>query len=150
MRLITFAFIVLLCFSAFAMRPKPVPGFREVKTLPETMVAGSTYIWEVSLVNPKSESGAMDVTLDVTEENSLVGSGEFAVGGTLDACDNPDWQHDSLTLTFMEAENGTFRCQTPIEKRFNDVTLTISSVPNLMPGTYTFTLTVTLQYGSIT
>jgi spore coat protein U-like protein len=34
-----------------------------------------------------------------------------------------------------------------IEKvSFNFVILRISSVPNLIPGTYTFTLTVTLQY----
>jgi len=112
------------------------------------MVAGSTYGWEASFVNPKSEEGFMDITLEITEENGI-GPDEFLVEGTLEAYDNPPREHHNSTLIFAEETEGgirIFQNQTIIEERFNHITLRISSVPNLMPGTYTFTLTVTLQY----
>ncbi len=129
--------------STWAM-DKRIPGFHMVKKLSETMVAGSTYDWEVSFVNPKSESGFADITLEIVEEKTLIGLSEFMVEGTLEVYDNPPREHYYSTITFEETEGGIFQSQTPIEKRFNRITLRISSVPNLMPGTYTFTLTVTL------
>ena len=145
---IVFALVLLLTFPAFSTRPtsKHIPGFHEVKTLSETMVAGSTYEWEVRFVNPKSEEGYMNVMLEITEEKTFVGLEEFWVEGTLEAYDNPPRKHFISTITFTEIEGGIFQSQTPIQERFNHITLRISSVPNLMPGTYTFTLTVTLQY----
>jgi hypothetical protein len=123
---------------------KPLQGLHVVKRLPLSMVAGSAYEWEVSFVNPKSEKGLMNITLEVTEEKTIIGFGEFHVEGTLEAYDNPPREHYTSTLTFTETSGGTFQSlQTSIEKRFNDITLRISSVPNLMPGTYTFTLTIT-------
>jgi hypothetical protein len=124
---------------------KSLPGLHVVKSLPLNMVAGSTYEWEVSFVNPKSEEGLMNVTLEVTEKKTIVGFGEFHVEGTLETYDNPPRKHYNSTLTFTEKpEGGIFQSlQTPIEERFNHITLRISSVPNLMPEIYTFTLTIT-------
>jgi hypothetical protein len=125
---------------------KPLPGLHVVKKLPLNMVAGSTYEWEVSFVNPKSEEGLMNITLEVTEKKTTIGLGEFHVEGTLESYDNPPRKHYNSTLTFTEKNKngiGIFQNQTSIKERFNDITLRISSVPNLMPGTYTFTLTIT-------
>jgi hypothetical protein len=110
------------------------------------MIAGSTYEWELSFVNPKSESGFANVTLEITEEKTLIGLREFSVKGTLEAYDNPPRKHYYSTITFRETKGGIFQSQIRVEKRFNQITLRISSVPNLMPGTYTFTLTLILWY----
>jgi hypothetical protein len=131
--------------SAFLSQFKPIPGLHVVKSLSAEMVAGPTYEWEVSFVNPKSEEGLMNITLEIAEEKTIIGFGEFSVEGTLEACDNPSREHCTSTLTFTETSGGIFQSQTLIEKRFNQITLKISSVPNLMPETYTFTLTATLH-----
>ena len=126
---------------------KPLQGLHVVKNLPLNMVAGSAYEWEVSFVNPKSEEGFMNITLEITEKKTIIDFEEFSVEGTLESYDNPPREHYTSTLKFTETSGGTFHSlQTQTEKRFNDITLRISSVPNLMPGTYTFTLTVTVQY----
>lgn len=117
-----------------------------VKRLPRSMVAGSTYEWTVSYVNPKSENALMNITLEITEEETVIGLGEFTVEGILESYDNPPRKHHYSTLNFAETSGGIFQNQTSINERFNHITLTISSVPNLMPGTYTFTLTVALEY----
>lgn len=150
----TLALLLALTFCeplAFSTQPmdKRIQGFHEVKKLPETMVAGSSYEWTVSFVNPKSENASMNVTLEITEEKTDIGSGEFSVEGALESCDNPSREYDCLTLIFAEETEGgigIFQNQTVTEERFNHITLRISSVPNLMPGTYTFTLIVTLQF----
>ena len=130
----------------FSRQFNPLQGLHVVKSLPLNMVAGSTYEWEVSFVNPKSEEGLINVTLKITEEGTIIGLREFSVEGTLETYDNPSREHYTYTLTFTETEGGIFQTQTTIEKRFNNLTLKIASVPNLMPGTYTFTLTITIQY----
>ena len=126
-------------------KPKHIPGFHVVKRLGKSMVAGSSYAWEVSFVNPKSEEGCMDVALEIVEENGL-GFGEFMVEGVLESYDNPPRKHHYLTLTFTETEGGIFQSRSLVQERFNIVKLKICSVPNLMPGTYTFTLTASLHY----
>lgn len=135
--------LALTSVPAFSKQlDKHIPGFHEVKTLPLNMVAGSTYEWEVSMVNPKSEEAVLLILLEITEEKTDIGLGEFSIEATLEAYDNPPCPHYPSTLTFTETGDGVFQCQTPIEERFNGITLRISSVPNLMPGTYTFSLTV--------
>ena len=149
---ILFAVVLLLALTVCQVsawpkhrKPKHVPGFQVVKRLAKSMVAGSTCAWEVSFVNPKSEKGWMVVALEISEEHGL-GFREFVVEGVLKSYDNPPRQHHYSTLTFTETEGGIFQSQSLIKDRFNIVKLKICSVPNLMPGTYTFTLTVSLHY----
>lgn len=110
------------------------------------MVAGSPYEWEVSFVNPQTEKGVAYVTFEIIEEKTVVGLGEFVVAGLLESYDNVNRKHDYASLTFTEVRGGVFQSQTLIEKRFNRVSLSFSSVPNLMPGKYTFILEMLLNY----
>jgi len=148
--LLTLSLLLILPASQtplFSRYFKPLPGLHVVRRLPVEMVAGSTYEWEVSFENPKSEEGLMNITLEITEKKTIIGFGEFHVEGTLEAYDNPPRRHHYLTLTFTETEGGFFQSlQTPIEERFNRITLKISSVPNLMPGAYTFTLNMWVAF----
>jgi hypothetical protein len=142
--------IVTMVTQPVFQSPKPLQGLHIVKNLPLSMVAGSAYEWEVSFVNPKSEEGWMNITLEIAEEKTIIGFGEFHVEGMLESYDNPPREHYTSTVTFTETSGGTFQSlQTQTEKRFNDISLGISSVPNLMLGTYTFTLTVTIQYENV-
>lgn len=138
--------MLILPVFQFSRYFKPLQGLHIVKNLPLSMVAGSAYEWEVSFVNPKSEEGFMNITLEITEKKTVIGFEEFSIEGALEAYDNPPQQHHYSTLTFTETEGGIFQNQTSIEERFTRISLRISSVPNLMSGTYTFTLTVTIQY----
>jgi len=126
-------------------KPKHIQGFHVVKRLSKSIVAGSTYEWEVSFVNPQSKLGWIDVALEISEEHGL-GFGEFMVEAVLESYDNPPRQHRISTLTLTESEGGIFQSRSLVQERFNIVKLKICSVPNLMPGTYTFTLTVSLHY----
>jgi len=161
-QLFTFALVLLLALticqvSAWSThrKPKHLPGFHLVKKLPKTMVAGSTYEVTVRFRNPKRETFRMNAILEVTEEQFEMGSGEFFVTATLYAWETPPPKHRHHTrhqeycddLTFEEDEAGIFNSTGLVRaKTHNQLTLRISSVPNLMPDTYTFTLTVTLQY----
>ena len=148
---IVFALILLLALticqvSAWSARRKHIQGFHVVKRLTKSMVAGSAYEWEVSFVNPKSEEGLMNVTLEVKEEKTVIGFAEFHVEGTLESYDNPPRQHHTYILTFTENSGGIFQSLQMISEGFNIIKLRISSVPNLMPGKYTFTLTISIKY----
>ena len=151
---IVFALVLLLALTVCQVsawsahrKPKHLSGFHLVKSLPKTMVAGSTYEMTVDFRNPKRETFRMDVTLEVTEEQFLMGSGEFFVTGTLYAWETTPPKEYCNDLTFEEVNVGVFNSTGLVRgKTHNRLALRISSVPNLMPDTYTFTLTVTLQY----
>jgi len=130
----------------FSKQFKPLQGLHVVKSLPLNMVAGSAYEWEVSFVNPKSEEGLMNVTLEVVEEKTVIGFAEFHVEGTLESYDKPPRQHHYESLNFVEVSGGVFNSLQTVDERFNIIKLRISSVPNLMPGKYTFTITITVCY----
>ena len=130
----------------FSEQFKSLQGLHVVKSLPLNMVAGSAYEWEVSFVNPKSEEGLMNVTLEVKEEKTVIGFAEFHVEGTLESYDNPPRQHHYESLNFVEVSGGVFNSLQTVDERFNIIKLRISSVPNLMPGKYTFTLTISIKY----
>ena len=96
----------------------------------------------------------MTLVLRITEEDSVIGFGEFFVEGTLHTLvrgSRRRFRHDRVDLSFAETTGGVFQIEgEPLKpKSFNYVTLTISSVPNLLPGTYAFTLDVVVGYGQI-
>ena len=94
----------------------------------------------------------MTIALRITEEDSAIGFGEFFLEGTLHTLVRGSrwrFRHYYIDLSFTETSGGVFRLEGgPLKpKSFNYVTLKISSVPNLLPGTYTFTLNVVVGYG---
>ena len=94
----------------------------------------------------------MTIVLRITESSSIVGFGELFVEGTLHMwVRGSRWRsrHYHIDLSFAETTGGIFQLEgEPLKpKSFNYVTLKISSVPNLLPGTYTFTLNVVVGYG---
>ncbi|MEM3596953.1 MAG: hypothetical protein QXJ53_02320 [Candidatus Bathyarchaeia archaeon] len=147
--LLAFGLIITIPFfqsSIFSRNYKPIPGLHVIKNLPSDMVAGATYEWMVSFVNPQSENGLMNLTLEIAEEHGI-GFEEFTVEGTLESYDSPPKEHTYKTLKFTETSGGIFQSnQNPIDKRFNTITLKITLAPNLMPSKYTFTLTITIKH----
>ena len=150
-RLILFGLVLLLALmmreTSFSMRPsyKRIPGFHVVKELPETMWAGFAYEMELMFLNPKSQTFWMNIALEITSEDS-VGFKEFSLAGTLYAYDTPPKEPSSFDISFTETSSGTFQFEGWVEERFNHLNLTVSLSPYVKPGTYTFTLTVTIQY----
>jgi len=134
--------------TGFSMRPsyKRIPGFHVVKELPETMWAGFAYEMELMFLNPKSQTFGMNVTMEITKEDGAIGFGGFSLAGTLYTYDAPPREHGRLDINFNETSGGVFQFQDWIDERFNRLNLTVSLSPYVKPGTYTFTLTVTLQY----
>jgi len=139
--------MLMLPFSQapkFLTRPRRVPGLHVVRQLPSEMVAGSTYTWEVSFVNPKRDTLLMNILLEISAQDIYVGFNEFMLEGTLESWNIRPFQHHSYKLKFKEISNGTFLSIGIVKERFNHLRLRISSVPNLYPGTYTFSLSVKL------
>jgi hypothetical protein len=130
----------------FTRYSRPLPGLHIVKPIPSELVAGSTYEWVVSFVNPQSKSSLMNLTLEITEEKTVIGFGEFRVECTLESYDNPQRHHHNYTLMFTETSGGTFQSLQKINEKFNFITFKISSVSNLMPGKYAFTLNITITH----
>jgi len=151
-RLILFGLVLLLalmmCETSFSMRPtyKRIPAFHVVKGLTETMWIGSAYEMELMFLNPKSQTFWMDVTMEITKEDGAIGFGGFSLAGTLYAYDAPPKEPSSFDISFAKTSRGTFQFEGWVEERFNHLNLTVSLSPYVKPGTYTFTLTVTLQY----
>lgn len=90
---------------------------------------------------------AHDACMQITEKQSIIGFEEFHIEGKLDTWTAHPRGHETVEMDFTETSGGVFQLEHLTEEvSFNYVTLRISSTPNLMPGTYSFTLTVTLQY----
>ena len=152
----TFVLVLALAIgqaSAWSrMRRRRIPGFHATKRLPNSMVAGSTYETSFMFRNPKRQKAQMTIVLRIKEEDSVIGFGEFFVEGTLHTWVSGSrrrFRHYHIDLSFAETTGGVFRLEgEPLKpKSFNYVTLKISSVPNLLPRTYTFTLNVAVRYG---
>jgi len=152
MRHYTFA-LVLVLFSALALCQVRavdipiIPDFHVITELPKDMVAGSTYQTSFTFVKPNQKQAELDIIIEITEEQSIIGFEEFHVEGKLDTWTAHPRGHDAVEVDFTETSGGVFQFERWVEKvSFNCVTVRITSAPNLMPGTYTFTLTTTLQY----
>jgi hypothetical protein len=90
---------------------------------------------------------AHDACMQITEKQSIICFEEFHIEGKLDTWTAHPRGHETVEMGFTETSGGVFQLEHLTEEvSFNYVTLRISSTPNLMPGTYSFTLTVTLQY----
>jgi hypothetical protein len=135
--------------TSFSMRPtyKRIPAFHVVKGLPETMWIGSAYEMELMFLNPRSQTFGMDVTMEITKEDGAIGFGDFSLAGTLYTYGAPPKDHHiHNNIIFKEISEGFLQFEGSVEERFNRLNLTVSLSPYVKPGTYTFTLTVTLQY----
>jgi len=145
-----YALILLSALTVCQVRavdiPK-IPDFHVIVDLPKDMVAGSTYQTSFTYVKPNHKQADLNIIMEITENQSIIGFEEFHVEGKLDTWTAHPRGHETVEMDFTETSGGVFQFQRLIEKvSFNFVILRISSVPNLIPGTYTFTLTVTLQY----
>jgi len=145
--------LVLVLFSALALCQVRavdipiIPDFHVITELPKDMVAGSTYQTSFTFVKPNHKQAELDIIIEITEKQSIIGFEEFHVEGKLDTWTAHPRGHETVGMDFTETSGGLFEFERWIEKvSFNCVTVRITSAPNLMPGTYTFTLTITLQY----
>jgi hypothetical protein len=145
--------LALVLFSALALCQvravdiPTIPDFHVVVGLPEEMIAGSTYQTSFTFVKPNHKQAELNIIIEITEDQSIIGFEEFHVEGKLDMWTAHPRGHETVKMDFTETSGGVFQFQRLIEEvSFNCVTASITSAPNLMPGTYTFTLTVTLQY----
>ena len=136
--------------SAWSKHQRRISSFHVTKRLPASMVAGSTYETAFTFLNPKQEKAYMRIVLEITEKDSLVGFAEFQVEATLHTWSRSSRgrpTHYCVDLSFTEASGGVFESRKTVKaKSTNYITIKICSVPNLMPGAYTFTLTVSLHY----
>ena len=145
--------LVLVLFSALALCQVRavdipiIPDFHVITELPKDMVAGSTYQTSFTFVKPNHKQAELDIIIEITEKQSIIGFEEFHVEGKLDTWTAHPRGHKTVKMDFTETSGGVFQFERWIEEvSFNCVTVRITSAPNLMPGTYTFTLTITLQY----
>jgi len=144
--------LVLVLFSALALCQvravdiPMIPDFHVITELPKNMIAGSTYETSFTFLKPRRASAYMNITIQITEEEFAIGLQEFFIEGEMQVWEAKR-RHYSVDMTFTETSGGVFQFERWIEEvSFNCVTVRITSAPNLMPGTYTFTLTITLQY----
>ena len=148
-RVFVFTFVFLLTLSvyetfAWSAFERPIPAFRAVSKLPDSIVAGSSCNMTVRFVNPNRETLLMNVLFEIAGQGLDVGFGEFKLEGMLESWNIRPFEHYGYSLSFKEISGGTFLSIGVVKERFNYLTLRISSVPNLYPGTYTYNLTVTL------
>ncbi len=145
-----YALIILSALTVYqvsaAHMPK-IPDFHVITELPKNMVAGSTYQTSFTFVKPNHKQAELNITIEITEKQSIIGFEEFQIEGKLDTWTAHPRGHETVEMDFTETSGGVFQLEHLTEEvSFNYVTLKISSAPNLMPGTYSFTITVTLQY----
>lgn len=147
--LILFATLTV-CHVSAADMPR-LPDFHVTERMPGEMVAGSTFQTSFTFVKPNHKPAELNITVEITEKQSIVGFEEFHVEGTLDTWTANPRGHETVEMGFTETGGGVFQSERFMkEVSFNYVALRISLAPNLMPGTYTFTITVKLVFAGRT
>jgi len=126
---------VLLLFIPVAYAGNPISNLEVVHNLPETIVAGNSYEVEISFLSIARESLPVVVELNVTCEEAPLGEGEILLD---------EARLNDVYLGFEEILPGYFISEegTMLPLSTNSLTMTISSVVNLMPGTYSFTISL--------
>jgi len=132
----TYAFVLIVLVLAFTLTPgvhakSPIDNVEIVQDLPENIVAGSTYEMIITFDNVAEESVPLIVEITVTCEEAPLGYDEIIVKEV-------KLNNDILDCTeedpgFFRTEEGTLKAESS-----NELSITVSSLVNLMPGTYTF------------
>lgn len=145
--------LVLILFSALTLSqvsgaelPR-LPDFHVVSELPSNMVAGSTYQTSFTFVKPNHKEAELNITVEITEEQTIIGFAEFHIEGTLDTWTAHPPSHETVEMDFTETSGGVFQHACTMKKvSFNYVTVRVSLAVHLMPGFYTFRVNVYLIY----
>jgi PKD repeat protein len=121
---------------ALAMIPgvhakSPLENVVVVQDLPEKIVAGSTYEMIITFDNVAQESVTLIVEITVTCKEAPLGYGEVII---------EEIKLNNNLLTCTEEYPGGFRTDegTLVAESSNELRIKVSSLVNLMPGTYTF------------
>ena len=129
---------VLVAIAALATTPVvsggetgPIRNFEVVKDLPSTMYAGSTYEAHYRFDSIADEPVPVTVLLSI--EGPDIGLGEWFVSATLNG-DRVD-----VSENRENAGNFTLSCEVGANST-NDVVIRVSSLPNVLPALYTFTM----------
>ena len=114
-----------------------------VQNLPDRIVTGDTYEMKITFDSTARESLPIVVELDVACAEAPIGYGEILLNSI---------NLNDANLGFEEVEPGYFVTEegTIPPRSNNELILTVSSVINLMPGTYTFTVSFLTESVTIT
>lgn len=122
------AVAVVVAFSAIASAEEiPIEDFEVVEDFPSQIIAGSTY--EAHYRFNCTES--IPVTMYFAVGGPEIGIGEWFVSATVNGVEISVLENDEDAGNFILSYKAVFA---------NDVIIQISSLPNVLPAAYTFTL----------